>query len=269
MEWLMTIGQISKLLNVTSETLRHYDRIGLLKPIINEENGYRYYSIKEMEMLDLILDAKYLEIPLNNIKQAIADKSIESYIELIDLQEKTIDGKIEHLLKIKEQAKEKKIILNEMLNFKNNYEFDKLEIVEEEKDILFMPVEQLINGKIKQKDSNLRSLYLEEWMIMFKSINKNSLMEDQKYMGIDEKHSNNLILDYKKIVKKTLKGKFIKVKFVGTIEEVEEYIKSVINYFYKDEDKIDIDISTSWIWTCYNEKGTVNFMEICIPLKND
>ena len=79
---------MSKLFNITAETLRHYDRIGLLNPIVNEENGYRYYSIKEMEKLDLILDAKYLEIPLSNIKDVISNDSIENYVELIDLQEK-------------------------------------------------------------------------------------------------------------------------------------------------------------------------------------
>ena len=95
----MTVGQMSKLFNITAETLRHYDRIGLLNPIVNEENGYRYYSIKEMEKLDLILDAKYLEIPLSNIKDVISNDSIENYVELIDLQEKTIDEKIDHYLK--------------------------------------------------------------------------------------------------------------------------------------------------------------------------
>ena len=49
MEWKMTVGQMSRLFNTTAETLRHYDIICLLKPIINEDNGYRYYSIKEME----------------------------------------------------------------------------------------------------------------------------------------------------------------------------------------------------------------------------
>ena len=52
MKWIMTVGQMSKLFNITAETLRHYDRIGLLNPIVNEENGYRYYSIKEMEKLE-------------------------------------------------------------------------------------------------------------------------------------------------------------------------------------------------------------------------
>lgn len=161
MKWIMTVGQMSKLFNITAETLRHYDRIGLLNPIVNEENGYRYYSIKEMEKLDLILDAKYLEIPLSNIKDVISNDSIENYIELIDLQEKTIDEKIDHLLKIKEQAKEKKTILNEMINFKNNYNFEELEIVKEDNIILNIPIEAIVQGKIKQKDSSLKSMYLE------------------------------------------------------------------------------------------------------------
>ena len=161
MEWMMTVGQISKLFNITSESLRHYDRIGLLKPMIDENNGYRYYSIKEMEKLDLILYAKYLEIPLSNIKEAISNDSVEDYIELIELQEKTIDEKINHLLKIKEQAKEKKTILKEMMNFKNNYNFEELEIVNEDNTIIFIPIADIVQGKINQKDSSKNQCILK------------------------------------------------------------------------------------------------------------
>ncbi|MCR8744240.1 MerR family transcriptional regulator [Romboutsia lituseburensis] len=267
MEWLMTVGQISKLFNITSETLRHYDRIGLLKPIINEDNGYRYYSLKEIEMLDLILDAKYLEIPLSNIKEALKNESIDNYIDLIDLQEKTIDEKIEHLLKIKEQAKQKKEILNEMLNFENNYDFEKLEIKNEDNTIVFIPIEYLINSKIKQKDSSLRSLYLEPWMIMYEAKDKNTLIDDKKYMAIYEYNTSNLIIEEdKKIYKKKYKGNFIKTKFVGTMDEVEEYIKLILSNFYDNKENLNLDISINWIWVVYNEKGTINFVEITIPL---
>ena len=193
----MTVGQMSKLFNITAETLRHYDRIGLLKPIVDEENGYRYYSIKEMEKLDLILDAKYLEIPLSNIKDVISNDSIENYVELIDLQEKTIDEKINHLLKIKEQAKEKKTILNEMMNFKNNYNFEELEIVKEDNIILNIPIEAIVQGKIKQKDSSLKSMYLEPWMIKYKVKDKNTIIDDKEYMTIYEKNTDNLLIDEK------------------------------------------------------------------------
>lgn len=266
MEWMMTVGQISKLFNITSESLRHYDRIDLLKPMIDENNGYRYYSIKEMEKLDLILDAKYLEIPLSNIKEAISNDSVEDYIELIELQEKTIDEKINHLLKIKEQAKEKKTILKEMMNFKNNYNFEELEIVNEDNTIIFIPIADIVQGKINQKDSSKKSMYLEAWMVMYKGKYKNTLVEDKIYMGIYENKSENLMIDENiKVHKSNYKGKVIKTKFVGNFDEIEEYIVSIMKYFYNDE-KLDIDIGVAFIWTVYNEISSINFVEITIPL---
>lgn len=267
MKWIMTVGQMSKLFNITAETLRHYDRIGLLKPIVNEENGYRYYSIKEMEKLDLILDAKYLEIPLSNIKDVISNDSIENYVELIDLQEKTIDEKIDHLLKIKEQAKEKKTILNEMMNFKNNYNFEELEIVKEDNIILNIPIEAIVQGKIKQKDSSLKSMYLEPWMIKYKVKDKNTIIDDKEYMTIYEKNTDNLLIDEKiKIYKTNYSKKLIKTKFVGTFDEIEDCIMSIVKHFYKNKDNLDLDINISFIWSVYNEKATINFVEIDIPL---
>ncbi|WP_434793358.1 hypothetical protein TPDSL_27980 [Terrisporobacter petrolearius] len=268
MEWKMTVGQMSRLFNTTAETLRHYDRIGLLKPIINEDNGYRYYSIKEMEILDLILDAKYLELPLSNIKDVIGNESIDNYIELIELQEKTIDEKIDHLLKIKEQAKEKKKILNEMMNFKNNYNFEQLNIEKEENTIIYIPIDDIINRKVKQKDSSLKPMYLEQWITSYKAKDCNSLIYDEMNMGIYEKDAYNLIIpENKKIFKKIYSGKAIKTKFVGTFDELEKYITSILKHYYDNDKELNIDISISWIWSVYNEMGTINFMEITVPLK--
>ena len=40
-----SIGETAKLLGVSTQTLRYYDREGILRPeTINEETGYRYYS---------------------------------------------------------------------------------------------------------------------------------------------------------------------------------------------------------------------------------
>lgn len=267
MEWLMTIGQMSKLFNVTSETLRHYDRIGLLKPMINEENGYRYYSIKEMEKLDLILDAKYLEIPLSNIKEAVSNESLENYVKLIELQEKTIEEKIEHLLRLREQAKEKKKILNEMMHFENNYDFDTLEVVKQNDTIIFIPIESIVSNKVKQIDTSSKSMYLESWKIFLNAKDCNTLIDNEAYLAISEKDSKNLIIpENKKIIKQNYSSKVIKTKFVGTMEEMDEYIVSILKYFYKDKDNLNIDICASWIWCVYSESGTINFMEITIPL---
>ena len=53
MEKYYSIHAFSKILGVTPQTLRNWDRLGKLKPHHTSENGYRYYS---QEQLDSILD---------------------------------------------------------------------------------------------------------------------------------------------------------------------------------------------------------------------
>ncbi len=54
-----TIGETAKLLGISTQTLRYYDRENILRPdYINEETGYRYYSYKQFHTIDRI---KYLQ----------------------------------------------------------------------------------------------------------------------------------------------------------------------------------------------------------------
>ena len=59
MSTIFTIGEIAKLFNISTQALRLYDRIDLLKPAyINEETGYRYYSIGQFVNLECIKRCK-------------------------------------------------------------------------------------------------------------------------------------------------------------------------------------------------------------------
>ena len=40
MSVLFTIGQVTKMYHLGHDTLRYYDRIGLLRPTVRKENGY-------------------------------------------------------------------------------------------------------------------------------------------------------------------------------------------------------------------------------------
>ena len=58
MEEYLTINKVSKLLGVTPQTLRNWDRDGKLKPHHVSTNGYRYYSKQDLD--------KFMKIPTNN-----------------------------------------------------------------------------------------------------------------------------------------------------------------------------------------------------------
>ena len=47
-----TTGEFARITGVTKHTLFHYDDIGLFSPEIKQDNGYRYYSVGQLEVFD-------------------------------------------------------------------------------------------------------------------------------------------------------------------------------------------------------------------------
>lgn len=103
MDRYFSIGEMAKLYNVSAETLRHYDRLDLLKPdYIKEKTGYRYYSIKSFLKMDLIKRCKAIGLSLDEIKEIIDEyTSLESVLRIIKNQKQMIDNKIVELNEIK------------------------------------------------------------------------------------------------------------------------------------------------------------------------
>lgn len=76
---MLTIGEFSNICKVSPKTLRYYAEIGLILPDeINPENGYRYYSVNQLEKMLLINRLKTYCFSLEEIK------SIFESEELID-----------------------------------------------------------------------------------------------------------------------------------------------------------------------------------------
>lgn len=69
---MLSIGEFSNICKVSTKTLRYYAEIGLILPIeINPENGYRYYSINQLETMLLINRLKSYHFSLEEIKKII------------------------------------------------------------------------------------------------------------------------------------------------------------------------------------------------------
>ena len=117
-----SIGEVSKLHNVSVQTLRHYDKIGLLKPaFVNETSKYRYYSMKHFIMLDFIKQCKAMGLTLEEIKELVSHHtSIDAILETLSKQKDMIAMKIQELQSIQSHIEvlEDKIqtVLNEGIN---------------------------------------------------------------------------------------------------------------------------------------------------------
>jgi predicted transcriptional regulator YdeE/DNA-binding transcriptional MerR regulator len=103
---MLKIGDFSKLAHVTIKTLRHYDRLGLLRPVwVDRYTGYRYYAIEQLPRLNRILALKDLGFSLSQIQELVqVELPAQRLRQLFDQKQR----ELQHLL-AEEQARLKRV----------------------------------------------------------------------------------------------------------------------------------------------------------------
>ncbi len=101
------IGELAALFQISTDTLRYYDRIDLIKPDVVGENGYRYYSLRNFFKLSRILFLKDLDIPLEEVKGYMDDKNTEKLIKMLHQKQLDLDQKIQSCLNLKMKIQQK------------------------------------------------------------------------------------------------------------------------------------------------------------------
>lgn len=98
------IGETASLMGITTQTLRFYDKIGLVKPIkIDPRTGYRYYAYEQFHFIDRIKYLQSLGMPLDDIKEVMLSKKVERLLPFLDQQKKVLEEeekKIRHQIEM-------------------------------------------------------------------------------------------------------------------------------------------------------------------------
>lgn len=245
----LSIGQVSKIFGISKDTLRYYDKIGILTPEVNENNGYRYYLLKHIEKLGLIVGIKYLGISLSNIKNTIESENINEYKNLIIKQEEIINKKIKELKELEKNLDNSKKIINNILNFNNEYDFTKLKVTNDNFNLYGIDMKIILNtdfynnhDEIAAKE--LTDLNKEAYFYAYNIIKNKYIEEDDNLVFIKE---NDKIIDLIKkysnedninLKRKTINGKVISTNFYGTPKEINHYILLLNKYFKCPETNI-------------------------------
>ena len=83
---MLSIGEFSKICKVSTKTLRYYAEIGLILPSeINPENGYRYYSIEQLETMLFIIRLKSYNFSLEEINGSCEQRRLDLYVAVAAL----------------------------------------------------------------------------------------------------------------------------------------------------------------------------------------
>ena len=67
----MNIGALAKQGKVNIQTIRYYEKVGLLMPTQRRESGYRVYDLSALERLSFIKRAQGLGFTLREIKELL------------------------------------------------------------------------------------------------------------------------------------------------------------------------------------------------------
>lgn len=143
-----TVGEFANLCNVSKQTLQYYDRLGVFSPEAVGDNGYRYYTFRQLDAFRILMALKTIDTPLKTIKDYLNHRSKDELLALLDAQQQKIQAEIAHL----EQANQ--VIENKVaqVQYANAVDFDqlRLEYQPAERLVLSEPLVELDDQKYSQ-----------------------------------------------------------------------------------------------------------------------
>ena len=110
----MTIKEVSEKYSITEDTLRYYEKVGIIRPV-TRKNGIRQYGEQEIANIEFIVCMRAAGLPI---------KILEKYLNLLDKGDKTKFERLKILEEQREIIKHKIEELNkaiEKLDYKINF----------------------------------------------------------------------------------------------------------------------------------------------------
>lgn len=123
-----TIGEFAKLFGMSKQTLFYYEKNHIFVPALIEDNGYRYYSLEQYFVFEIIISLRKLGISLKEIGEYVNNRNIDALQQLFldksmefDLQIDLLQRNKHNLLINMERLKQAKEITHDRITL----EYDK------------------------------------------------------------------------------------------------------------------------------------------------
>lgn len=103
----MTINEVASKMQISQDTLRYYEKDGLIGPVKRTENGYRNYQEHDLRRIEFIKCMRDAGISILTLKR---------YIQLFELGDATKEERKELLIQEKEKLKQQIEAMNKALD---------------------------------------------------------------------------------------------------------------------------------------------------------
>ena len=250
---LFQIGDVAKMFHLSVGTLRHYEQVGLLSPEYTDpDSGYRYYSVRQFEMLTTIRYLRALDMSLPDIQEFLKNRDTDVIVEKLRAQQRIIIKQIEDAgnseidkIEIVRLPAFRDVIVRDAVRW-NSYLFLEPSIrrIELNQDV---PVSFLGKVGVGVSEENLISEKFDSYDLVFLTLEKE-----------DEYEGDTVV---------TPSGDYVRVRFNGSHGRAPEYYEKLISFIKENSLKISgFSREITLIDNCITNDEKKFITEISVPI---
>ena len=155
------IGELSELFNISVDSIRYYEKMGLITPLRNPANGYREYTLNDVQTLTLIREMLNLGFHVDQIKEFVLNRTVDTTIKLLEEEISTINEAILSLYEKKNSIQNRLGAVKECIDHTN---FEKVKLRQMQK-----------RSGIMITDENLPDDYVDYYMVKYMRTTRNKI----------------------------------------------------------------------------------------------
>jgi DNA-binding transcriptional MerR regulator len=91
---LLSVGSIARRAGLTTKAVRHYDRIGLFRPTLVDEAGYRWYSPDQLAQARLIAVLRAVDVPLEDVRRCLSAHDDATTASVLDTHRRRLGARL-------------------------------------------------------------------------------------------------------------------------------------------------------------------------------
>lgn len=232
MKNLFSIGEVSKIKKITIKALRYYHKMGILIPsYVDEETGYRYYSIDQFIYIDIIKGCRALGTSIKELQEIFKECNTDKLLKFLEIKK---DEAEENINKMKEIIKNIDDLNETVKTSRRILENDEITTkFFHERHIITAPCKEAGSLKELLYYSNLEKIIQEKDIkisldrgIVYEFNSKEDIKPVYVFNGLKELKNINIYSEDN--IKVLPKGKYLTLNYSKDNED--ERIKKIVNY---------------------------------------
>ncbi|MEL7571160.1 MAG: MerR family transcriptional regulator [Eubacteriaceae bacterium] len=271
----LKIGDVSKLLNMTVETLRFYESENIIKPTRKVDSKYRVYETWDVFYLMECLKYRSFDISVRDISKILYAEDLNFFLKKLEEKQKKVSDTIRYNTMLAEKIEKYKSRLETVEFNEGNFWFEN---IPEQNYVVYVESNGDQYDDINKANSLLSELlkflpFVEfgEHISAADLLSRNEVNHNTWSLLIENKYLNLLNLPFNDLVV-TLPSHLALCTIVNAGEKGElsyKLLDPALEYLNKNNFVINGDITGKLLLRTHQDKQFCRYFEMQIPVKKD